>query len=308
LIPTEASGYIRTTLEFAIRTRSYNPEATTESSPGGAMPTNNSPDLESMADANSAKSTVNSVLKALNILECFSADAPEHSVAELARRTKINKATCHRLVATMVKAGWLVRSSSANYRPSLKVFRIGAPALGDIDLRDHCHEVLRELAAEFGDTAYLMMPDGDRAVCVDRFEGNTPVRVMVVEVGSSLPLNVGAAPLAMLAHRDDLLEELSDESLPRLTPETVSTMAELRVKLEEIREHGFSTSFGDIVDGVSAIGAPIHDADGTVIGALSLGGLAPRFEPPRREIITARIIEAAARVSSQLGYIEPAAA
>ena len=263
-----------------------------------SQPTSNAVDLS--AD----KSTVNSVLKALGILECFTAETPEYSVAELARLTRINKATCHRLVATMVKAGWLQRSSDANYRPTLKVFRIGSPALGGIDLRDQCRDILRDLASDFGDTGYLMVPDGDRAVCLDRVEGSNPVRVNIVDVGSSLPLNVGAAPLAILAFRDDLLAALSAGDLQRFTPKTMSTMSALIKSLADVRARGYSLSSEDIVDGVSAIGAPIRDGDGQVVGALSLGGLAVRFRPPRQEEIAAAVIAAATAASKRLGYTE----
>jgi DNA-binding IclR family transcriptional regulator len=254
------------------------------------------------ADISAGKSTVNSVLKALNILECFTAETPEYSVAELARLTGINKATCHRLVATMVQAGWLQRSADANYRPTLKVFRIGSPALGGIDLRDQCRDILRELASHFGDTAYLMVADGIRAVCLDRVEGSNPVQVNIVDIGSSLPLNVGAAPLAILAYRNDLLERLSTGDLQRFTPKTMSSMTALNKSLAEVRRRGYSISLEDIIDGVGAIGAPIRGGDGDVVGALSLGGLAGRFQPPRQEEIAAAVTNAAKAASARLGF------
>jgi DNA-binding IclR family transcriptional regulator len=264
---------------------------------------NRMPDRE-VLDANAEKSTVNSVIKALNILECFSADSPEHTVAELARRTEINKATCHRLVATMVKAGWLARSSNASYRPTLKIFRIGSPALGGFDLRDQSRDVLRKLASELGDTAYLMVPDATRAVCLDRIEGSNPVRVNMVDVGASLPLNVGAAPLAILAYRQELLAALDGRPLERLTPHTKATMADLMEALAEVRRKGYSYSREDIVSGVAAVGAPIRDAEGRVIGALSLGGFASRFAPPHLDEVVDAVVNAARTVSDRLGYSE----
>lgn len=247
------------------------------------------------------KSIVKSVLKALSVLECFSPETPEFTVAELAEHTGIQRASCNRLVMTMTSAGWLMRVGHRRYAPTVKLFRIGSTAIRRLDVRDAARPWLRELASRFGDTGYLMVPDGTRVVCLDRVEGDHPVQVNAVDIGMSLPFHAAAAPLAILAHRDDLLAQLAQQEFQGYTDRTATAFDELQRRLATVREQGYAFSDEDYLRDVAAVGAPIFDSEGVAIAAVSLGGIASRFQQPRRaEIITA-VIEAAASLSQGFG-------
>ena len=247
------------------------------------------------------KSVVNSVFKALALLECFTRETPELTIAELAERAGLNKATCSRLVTTMAHAGWLTRTQDRRFAPTFKALEVGAVALGRLDVREEARPLLRDLAGRFGDTAHLMVPDGTRAVCLEKIDGDHPVRVVAVDVGTSIPLHMAAAPLALLAHRPDLRAELDLDSLEAFTAQTTAA-AELDDRLEEIRRLGYARSVGDYADGVAAIGAPVYDSDGVAVAAVSLGGVADRFRPPRREQIAEAVVAVARELSTRLGY------
>lgn len=248
------------------------------------------------------KSIVKSVLKALSLLELFSPEMPELSVAELAQRTGIQKATCNRLVTTMTHAGWLTRVGNGGYAPTVKLFRIGSTAISRLNLREGARPLLRDLAKRFEDTSYLMVPDGPRVVCLDRVEGNHPVTVKVFDVGMSLPFYLGAGPLAILAHRDDLLTELDPHDWIPYTDQTTSNPHDLQERLAEVRERGYALSLEDYSRGVAAIGAPVFNSEGVAIAAISIGGVVERFRQPRRTKITRAVVDAARALSEQLGY------
>ncbi|MGX6447740.1 IclR family transcriptional regulator [Patulibacter sp. S7RM1-6] len=247
------------------------------------------------------KSVVQSVFKALALLEAFTPGAPELTVAELSSRTGLNKGTCSRLVATMVHAGWLQRLDGGRVAPTMKVLGVAAVALGRLDVREEARPVLRDLAQRFGDTGYLMVPDGPRAVCLDKVEGDHPVRVNVTDIGSSLPLHVAAAPLVLLAHRPELLAALDDAPLERFTDGTTTARPVLEARLADVRAQGYAVSAEDYLPGVAAVGAPVFDRTGTVVAAVSLGGVAERFAPPRRDEIVAGVVDAARAISASLG-------
>lgn len=248
------------------------------------------------------KSLVKSLFKALAILECFSPETPELSVAELSSRTGVQKATCNRMVATMAYAGWLTRTTDNRYAPTAKLFRLGTTAIQRLDIRAATRPWLEGLAAKFGDTAYLMIPDGTHVVCLDRAMGSNPLQFMDLAVGMSLPFNVGAGPVAMLAYRDDLLALLDASELAALTEHSASSLDTLASRLASVRERGYAVSREDFALGVAAVGAPVFDRDGTAIAAVSLGGVASGFTPPRLEQIIAAVVEAASDLSRHLGY------
>ena len=248
------------------------------------------------------KSVVKSLFKALFLLECFSPETAELTVAELSSRTGVHKATCNRLVTTMMHAGWLTRVGDSRYAPTMKLFRIGSAAIQRLDIRDAARPWLEGIAQRFGDTAYLFVPDGPRAVCLDRRIGKNPLQLNDLDVGMSLPFNVGAAPVAILAHRDDLLAQLNTDALETYTDRTAANRAELERVLAAARERGYAISHEEYAYGVAAVGAAVFDDTGVAVAGLSLGGVASGFVSPRLEEIIDRVCEAAAGLSALLGY------
>jgi DNA-binding IclR family transcriptional regulator len=248
------------------------------------------------------KSVVASVLKALEILECFTSETPELTVLQVQSLTGYNVTTCHRLLATMMKAGWLARGQGASYRLTFKLLRVGSAVVNTSELRVEAHSILSDLVDHFEDTGYLMVPDGNRALCLDRIEGDYPVRVSAVEVGTTLPLNSGGAPLTILAWREDLIVSVLNAPLEIMTDKTIDDDTTLRARLDEVRRNGYAFSQDDVLPDVCAVGAPVFDAEGLVIGAISIGGVSSRFASARKEEISIAVMDAARRLSFALGW------
>lgn len=256
-------------------------------------------------DADNDRRIVTSVMRALRLLECFSHEQPELSLAEFSRRSGLNKTTVHRLLATLERAGWVERLEDGKHRLTLKAFEIGTIVTDAIDLRAEAAPALAELVAEFGETAFLSIVDRDRCVCLERLDGDQPIRILALDVGKSLPLSVGGAPMAMLAFNQELLlPRALAAGLPRLTEHSVTDEEELRRRLTEIRARGYAMSEEDVTDGICAIGVPLLDAEGRAVAAISLAGMAERFKSPRREQIAERMIEVCERVSQRIKYVE----
>jgi DNA-binding IclR family transcriptional regulator len=70
------------------------------------------------------------------------------------------------------------------------------------------------------------------------------------------------------------------------------------------RERGYSFSVEDVIEGVAAVGAPIRDRWGAVVGALSIAGILPHFDAARRPEMTAAVVEQARAISVSLGCPE----
>ena len=132
-------------------------------------------------------------------------------------------------------------------------------------------------------------------VPVLRVDGLYEIR-MNQEVGRRYPAHAGATGKVLLAHlpadeRRELLERLE---LARLTPRTMVTRAKLRADLKRIADLGVAVTIGERVPDAVAISAPVFDASGRVVAALTIGGIASRYE---REALVAdalAVMEAAA--------------
>lgn len=248
------------------------------------------------------RAVVTSVLRALRLLELFEPGHPEMSLAEFVRRSGYSKTTAYRLLVTLESAGWLERSAAGAFRLTIKPFQVGSILVDSLDLRREAGSIMARLAAETGETIYLVVPDGPRAVCLERIDSGQGVRLMDLHVGGSQPLNLGAAPRALLAFDEEgLLPVLLAEGLTGRTPNSLVDPARLRADLAETRTRGYSVSDEDVTPGIGAIGAPIMARNGRAIAAVSVGGLRPRVLPPRPDHV-ACLLRASREISARLGH------
>lgn len=248
------------------------------------------------------KNVVVSVLKACQLMESFTRERPNLTLADLTAATGMNKTTVHRLAATLIQAGWLTRGEGATYRLTMRPFRVGAVALAELSLRSEAVPFLRGLADRFGDTAYLMIPGPDGAVCVDIFQGNNPVRVNTVGVGTVLPYHTAAGPVVMLAFSAELRERWLARTLDQYTSHTLVDAATLEERLEKIARDGYAISEEDYLYGVGAVAAPVFDAQGELAATLSLGGVNDGFRGSRLLEIIEGVTSSARELSSRLGH------
>ena len=115
------------------------------------------------------------------------------------------------------------------FRLTIKPFQVGSILVDSLDLRREAGPIVARLAAETGETIYLVVPDGPRAVCLERIDSGQGVRLMDLHVGGSQPLNLGAAPRALLAFDEEgLLPGLLAEGLTGRTPNSLVDPAALR--------------------------------------------------------------------------------
>jgi DNA-binding IclR family transcriptional regulator len=244
---------------------------------------------------------VESVLRALRLLDCFGRGEPALSLPQLVRRSGYSKTTTYRLLTTLEAAGWLERTGDGAFRLTIRPFQVGSILLDSLDLRHEAPPVLRQLSLAVGQTAYLTLAAGTQAVCIERIDRGSGVRVMDLDVGGSQSLHLGAAPRALLAFREDeLLPPLLRAGLETRTPATLATEEALRQDLAETRRRGFSISDSDVTPGIAAIGAPVFDRSEQAVAAISIGGLTDHMMPPRAAHVAA-LLEAAASISRRLG-------
>jgi DNA-binding IclR family transcriptional regulator len=182
----------------------------------------------------------------------------------------------------------------------MRVLLLGAIARADLDLRNEALPFMRQLAEEFGDTAFLMVPGPQGAVTIETVVGRNPVRVHGVTVGSVLPYHVAAGPVVIAAFSPHIEEEVLAAERVKLTPTTTVAKAALRAKYAEVRKLGYSVSIEDYIDDVAAVAAPVLDATGASIASLSLGGPASRFTEPLLSQVVDRVAEYAQTLSARM--------
>lgn len=232
------------------------------------------------------------------------ANEGELSVARLAELTSEPKTTVHRLLSSLHSLGLVERSaSSGTFRIGLKMLELGSSVLARFDERQAALPSLRRLHDETEQTVYLCVRDGYRAVCIDRIDGRW-VRSMVLQIGGSLPLHVGAAPRVLLAFEGPEVWEryLAQTDLLGMLSSTPLDREEFVRGLEEICRLGHAIADGDTAIGMAGIAAPVFDFTGRLRASISMSGPSGALLGASRGANVDAVVSAAAEISTSLGF------
>ncbi len=217
--------------------------------------------------------TVRAVARAFAVLRAFTAERPELPLAEIAQAAALDKATTRRLLVTLMEEG-LVRQNPLSQRYALTLGMLSlAAAVPTRGLREEARPVMAELARDCGVTVYLSITDQPGALCLERVHGSDPVSVRWWGVGQHMPWNCGAAPRLLLAHMATDQARAALRRSAALTPHSELDIERLLAQLPEVEALGWAVATDDVAVGLSALAVPVRDGSGSVVAALSFGGL-----------------------------------
>lgn len=253
---------------------------------------------------------LNSLERAIAVLERLaSADAPLLGITEISRDLSLPKAVVHRILSSLRSRGYVeLEPTTRRYRLGPGVLRLSRAYLKRLDIREVARPLMEELSDLTGETVTLSVRTGMSRMYVDQVVPDTDIR-MVVEVGRLFPLHAGGTSKALLAFlpKDEVAQVL-DGQLHRLTDATITDPDRLREELETVRARGFAVSRGERQPGAASVAAPILDAEGRPIAAISVCGPMDRFRAPAQAAAAKHLLEVTQDLSGRLGYVPVAAA
>lgn len=232
------------------------------------------------------------------------ADANETlGVSELARRTGYAKSTVHRLLSTLCRVGAVERRNDERYQIGLRLFELGNRAQLRESLRAHALRALHELRDATGETAHLGVLAEDSVIYIEKVETANTVR-MASEVGHRNPLYCTALGKTLLAFGDPDGREraLAAAPFPARTTATLVDAAALGRDFERIRARGYAIDDEESELGLRCIAAPVREAAGTTVAAISISGPTTRVTAAAVPRLGGEVVRSAAMISASLGY------
>lgn len=209
-------------------------------------------------------------------------------VSEIAETFGLNMSTAHRIIAGLERHRYIERDpQTKRYRLGLALFALGARAADTTGLRRICHPVLMRIAAQTGDTVFLMARTGFNTVCVDRQEGTYIIDSLTGQVGGQIPLGVGPASQAILAFLPPGEVQVILEANRHLYPRFNGlSEREIEANLPSIRAQGYAVEHGHLVEGISGLAVPIIVESGEVAASIAVNMTSARLRPDReRELL-----------------------
>lgn len=219
----------------------------------------------------------------------------------------LTRSTLHRLAQSLAAEGFLEQvNGSRRYRLGLELFAMASLAANPDGLRDICRPSLLRLCSATGDTVILLVPHGHDAVCLDRLEGQYPVRTFTEGVGGRIPLGLGSGPLVILAHMPEAERaEILRANMQLLIGRSVADEIELRSTIEKARQEGVMIfRQGVVMPAIGNVAVPILDRRGYPVAAVSITGVKERFNEERISVIREMLLKEKAEIEATLSPLD----
>ena len=230
------------------------------------------------------------------ILDSFSAEEPELTLAELALRTAIPKPTVHRLAGILTEQRLLKRTDHG-FRLGIHLFELGELVTEQHDLRDASLPFLEELFELTHETIHLGVLDGNQVLYFVKIVGYRAFP-LPTRTGGRWPVYASALGKVLLAFGpEDPLQILPSASLEPLTPYTIIDRHRLQRELAVVRRVGTAIESQEAVLGNACVAAPIFGSDGDLVAAISVSGPPLRLRPAQRASIVRR---SAAKITQRI--------
>ncbi len=252
-----------------------------------------------MTDTDEVGGRVQSVDRALRLLEEVADRTVGATVAELATAAELNRATVWRLLGTLAAHGLVERDPASNrYHMGYGVLRLSAAADHE-SLRRRSRAVLEDVSARTGETAALAVigPKGLTYV-----EEAMPRSVLAVNwLGREVPLHATSTGKALLAWLPAAeVAGLLADPLTRFTEHTITDRARLTCELAVIHDRGWADCAGELETTLNGVSAPVLSGHGRPLAIFSIWGPADRVPLSRFPALGADAVQAAERVSALL--------
>jgi|SRR4051812_13031574 DNA-binding IclR family transcriptional regulator len=250
----------------------------------------------------SSVAAVQSVDRALSVLEILAAHG-EVGVTEVAAELGVHKSTAFRLVAVLESRGFVEQlADRGKYRLGFGVVRLAGAAAAQLDIAQEGRPICEALAADLEETVNIAILDSDRAVNVSQVRG--PAALSTHNwVGQGTPLHATSSGKVLLAHAPEAIRKgVLSRELPRFTPRTITDPEALQDHLDRIVEQGWASTVEEYEVGLNAVAAPVRDADGAVIAALSVSGPSFRMDSEDFPRVARRLMAGAGELSRRLGF------
>ena len=252
-----------------------------------------------------AKEQVSSILRALQILECFMDRETEWTLKELVDHLDLPTTTVFRQVSTLTDRQYLVQDPvRKSYRVGPRLMLLASAILGQSDLRRVARLELEHLSDTVKETINLSVLLEHDIFYLDKVETHRSI-VCNTQIGGRAPAYATSSGKVMLAGQkaeiiDDYCEWMGRKAKP-LTENTITDPEKLRDELVQARLRGYALDNGEIETGLICVAAPVYDMNRKILAAVSISGPDYRMKEDE-DFMIREVRQAAENISRLLGF------
>ena len=247
-----------------------------------------------------------SVQKTIRIIEVLAKASVPMRLSEIAAQVEMPASTVFRMLNTLVDCGYAYqeREGQQRYGLTMRFVQIGQMVADHFSIREVAHPFLAGLSEEVGESCCLSIEENQKVLYVDVVENTRSAISIRQKVGGTAPMHcTGSGKLLLTRYSAEQLRAYVDANgLPALTRYTLTTAEDLAYAVDQARENGFATDEEECEIGMRCLAAPIRDASGKVIAALSISGPISRMTRLRCDVeLLPRLCEYAREITEKVG-------
>ncbi|MDC7235402.1 MAG: IclR family transcriptional regulator [Spirochaetales bacterium] len=255
------------------------------------------------------KEKLNTIGKAVAIIETIQNANRALSIKDIAETLRINKSSLHHHMKTLCEFGYLQKDEeSRKYDIGLALVRVGQSYLQRLDVRERGHYHLAKLSEQLSETAHMLVLDQTEIVYVDKVDVNHQPGALQCSsyIGHRTDFYSTAAGKILLAHleRGDRDRIISAVEIRPLTEFTIKDKTDYLKELEEVRLKGYALDLQEHALGLQCISVPILNLHSQCVAAISVSCPVSIIN---RETLEGEILkklkETGLQISMTMGYI-----
>ena len=254
-----------------------------------------------------AKEQVSTVLRALDILECFMDHSTEWTLKGITEHLGLPTTTVYRQLTTLAEKQYLTyNKQDRTYRIGPRFLLLCSTIVGHSDLRSIAHPEMEEFSGRVMETINLSMLLDNDIFYLDKVESRRSI-VCNTRVGSRVPAYATSCGKAILAfqapERVQAYCQWMAQYAVLLTEKTIIDPIRFTQELVQVQKNGYAVDDGEIEPGLICFAAPIYDMNRQVIAAISVSG--PEFRMRQEhDFMIRQVRQSAKTISRYLGYSE----
>jgi IclR family acetate operon transcriptional repressor len=250
---------------------------------------------------------VQSVDRALHIIETLAEDGEGYRLTDLAIRTGLSPSTVHRLLTTLERRRFVqFDAASSTWRIGAKSYLVGAAFMKPDSFATQALPYLRKLRDQTQETANLAMVDDGALVVLNRVESRELMR-SVSRVGGRVSMATSGLGKALLSaySEAEVFAVIKREGMPRLTSNSIVRAGDLCKSLHDIRQRGYSVDDEEAQLGLRCVSAVVYDGRGEPHAAISVSGKTSRVPNDRLIVLGKAVQNMALEMTSAIGGVAP---
>ncbi|MGF7148820.1 DNA-binding IclR family transcriptional regulator [Sphingomonas zeicaulis] len=221
-------------------------------------------------------------------------------LADLSERMQLTRSTTHRLANALIDRGFLTFLPREGYQLGPKLMQLGFLAQSQADVVQIARPHLEALATLSEDTVHLGRLDGDLALYLDKIPGRRRVDISS-RIGDRQPLtSTGLGKALLLDDREPHWRRLYDAD-----HEAGDVKIAYDVWLDRMKgyvEAGRTFDLEENEDQIRCVAAPIRDASGAIVAAISVSSAAQYMADERMATLSDDVCETVRLISTDLGW------